>query len=305
MMHRGLSPAALERVRDQLSPGGRVVRVRPLHGGVSSSVHLVHLSGHDAVIVRRYRAYAHHAEPLACEREFRLLGVLSAMGQPVPMPLLLDAEGGPFGAPTIVMSRVLGRPLMAPRDVADYLRQMAETLVALHALPLDQLEFLPEQRVYVGRALRAELTPSGDELHAAVWEAAQRGWRRVSQLPERRALVHGDYWPGNLLWRRGRLIGIIDWEQPRLGDPSKDVATCRGDLNILLGPEAGDAFLRCYLDAGGRVDNLEFWEQLVATWAIREVDEWARVYPLMSRPDITPEVARERVRAFAARALTR
>ena len=38
---RGLSPAALERVRDQLT-GERVVRVRPLHGGVSSSVHLVH-----------------------------------------------------------------------------------------------------------------------------------------------------------------------------------------------------------------------------------------------------------------------
>ena len=68
-----------------------------------------------------------------------------------------------------------------------------------------------------------------------MWAAAQRGWRRVSQLPERRALVHGDYWPGNLLWRRGRLIGVIDWEQPRLGDPTKDVATCRGDLNILFG----------------------------------------------------------------------
>ena len=40
-----------------------------------------------------------------------------------------------------------------------------------------------------------------------------------------RTLVHGDYWPGNLLWQRGRLTGVVDWEEPRLGDPSRDVAT--------------------------------------------------------------------------------
>jgi hypothetical protein len=26
---------------------------------------------------------------------------------------------------------------------------------------------------------------------------------------------------------------VVDWEQPRLGDPAKDVATCRGDLTIV------------------------------------------------------------------------
>ena len=83
------------------------------------------------------------------------------------------------------------------------------------------------------------------------------------------------------------------------------MATCRGDLNILFGPKAADEFLSRYLHAGGRVENLEFWDQLVATWAMREVDDWAKVYPLMNRPDITPEVAEERVRAFAARALSR
>jgi hypothetical protein len=81
------------------------------------------------------------------------------------------------------------------------------------------------------------------------------------------------------------------------------VATCRGDLAILFGLEAADEFLAGYLHAGGRVDNLQFWEQLVATWAIREIDEWATVYPLLHRPDITPEVARQRVRAFAEQAV--
>jgi len=26
-------------------------------------------------------------------------------------------------------------------------------------------------------------------------------------------VLHGDYWPGNVLWRDGRLVGVIDWEE--------------------------------------------------------------------------------------------
>jgi aminoglycoside phosphotransferase (APT) family kinase protein len=304
MPRHALSPAALSRVRDAVAPGARVVRVRPLHGGLSSSVHLVHLAGHAAVIVRRYGAYTQAAEPEACQREFRILGVLTQMGQPVPAPLLLDAEGGPFGAPTIVMSRLPGRPLLVPHNLADYLTQMARALVRLHTLPVDDFAFLPDQRVYVERALQPDRRPSeADPLQASVWAAAHDRWSKVARNNERRAVLHGDYWPGNLLWSRQRLVGIVDWEQPRLGDPTKDVATCRGDLSILFGLEAADAFLQAYLTAGGSVDNLDFWDLLIATWAVREIGGWATVYPRLGRPDLTPALAERRIRQFATRAL--
>jgi aminoglycoside phosphotransferase (APT) family kinase protein len=307
MARRGLGPAALARVRDTLAPEGRVVRVRPLHGGVSSSVHLINLEttdGHrEAVIVRRYGAYAQAVEPEGCAREFRILSELTRLGQPVPEPLLLDSDGGPFGAPTVVMSRLPGRPLLAPRDLSDYLVQLAEALVSLHALPVDAFAFLPDQQLYVERALQPDRQPSSDALQVAVWRAAQSGWARVAKTQRRRAVLHGDYWPGNVLWRRGRLIGIVDWEQPRLGDPTKDVATCRGDLSILFGLEAADEFLRAYRAAGGHVADLAFWELLVSTWALREINGWAKVYPLLGRADLSPELANERIRRFAARAL--
>ena len=115
MSRRGLSPAALTRVREIVAPAGKVLRVRPLHGGISSSVHLVHLETEDgrcrSVIVRRYGSYMQRTDPTACEREFKLLAVLSRLGQLVPRPRYLDASGGPFGAPTILMTRVPGRPL--------------------------------------------------------------------------------------------------------------------------------------------------------------------------------------------------
>ena len=29
----------------------------------------------------------------------------------------------------------------------------------------------------------------------------------------RPVLLHGDFWPGNILWRDGRLVAVIDWEK--------------------------------------------------------------------------------------------
>lgn len=309
-MRRGLSPAALVRVTAEVAPEGRVVRVRPLRGGLSSSVHVVHIAtpggSREAVVVRRYGAYWLTRDPIAAEREFRLLEVLSRLGQPVPRPLCLDTalENNVFGAPTVVMTRLPGRAWLSPADVSDYLDQMARALVSLHALPVDEMGFLNDQQVNTDRALGAENTPNGDELQEAVWSEAQRLWPLARAAPHRHALVHGDYWPGNLLWQRHRLVGIVDWEQPRLGDPTKDVATARGDISVLFGLAAADEFAQRYLAAGGApLTHPRFWDLLISTWATREIEDWATVYPVLGRPELTPAMARERIRAFAAAAL--
>ncbi|NYE75087.1 aminoglycoside phosphotransferase (APT) family kinase protein [Microlunatus parietis] len=50
-----------------------------------------------------------------------------------------------------------------------------------------------------------------------------------------RTLMHGDYHPGNLLWRDGALTGVIDWNGARLGSRWFDVAYCRADVAALFG----------------------------------------------------------------------
>ena len=114
------------------------------------------------------------------------------------------------------------------------------------------------------------------------------------------------YWPGNVLWVRDRLVGVVDWEQPRLGDLVKDVATCRGDLWVLFGQAAADEFLHEYEQAAGsRVQNLRFWELFISTEAVRDMPEWAVAYRIMGRPDMTTQTAVPRIRAFAQAALER
>jgi aminoglycoside phosphotransferase (APT) family kinase protein len=41
---------------------------------------------------------------------------------------------------------------------------------------------------------------------------------------ERLVLLHGDYRLPNLKWRDGRIVGILDWELARVGDPAADLA---------------------------------------------------------------------------------
>jgi hypothetical protein len=86
---------------DAVAPGGRVLRYRPLRGGISASVYLVHVDASDgarrAVVVRRYDAVWHRADPAVCTREFKILEELSRWSFPAPRPLLLDNKAAHSG----------------------------------------------------------------------------------------------------------------------------------------------------------------------------------------------------------------
>jgi len=310
----GLAPAALEWLCAALSPGGRVVDTRRLLGGVSRRVDLVCLEAADGrrhdVVVGRYVGH-HHGDPIAsCTREFRLLGALAPFGFPAPRPLLLEADGAPFGAPTLVMTRLPGRPRLAlgRLDVDTYLRRIAHLLADLHALPTAPFSFLPDQRTLTEASLAASAANAScdDDLHRTLIQTVAHDWPSVRAAARRRVLVHGDYWPGNLLWSRGRLQGLIDWEEPALGEPAQDVATCRSDLTLFFGASVADAFLAHYEAAVGRaVAHLRFWDLFVATWVLPEFARWADGWPALGRADLTVDQARARLKAFARANLAR
>jgi aminoglycoside phosphotransferase (APT) family kinase protein len=44
--------------------------------------------------------------------------------------------------------------------------------------------------------------------------------RRLAGFPVPAGVVHGDFWPGNLLVRDGAVSGVIDWEMARLDGPA-------------------------------------------------------------------------------------
>ncbi|HLI41141.1 MAG TPA: phosphotransferase [Streptosporangiaceae bacterium] len=63
--------------------------------------------------------------------------------------------------------------------------------------------------------------------------AALRARLAVHQTP--RCLVHGDFWPGNLLVGGGRVLGVVDWEHARpAGSPARDLARFTAAYSLYL-----------------------------------------------------------------------
>ena len=112
---------------------------------------------------------------------------------------------------------------------------------------------------------RSEPSPARDAL-AEAWP-----------LPTAEArLLHGDYWPCNVLWNEGEIAGIIDWEDAATGDPLSDLAICRLDLTLIVGVDVRDAFTIHYLEATATEPAaLPHWDLVAAIHAAPHLDEWA------------------------------
>jgi aminoglycoside phosphotransferase (APT) family kinase protein len=297
---------------EAVQPGGRVGTIRRLRGGISSGMHAVNLIGQDGthlrVVVRRYGAWRLKHDSRVAEREWSTLTALARVGAPTPRPLWPDPTGAVFGCPTIVTTLVPGRGLLAPRNLSAWIGELASALAKIHAAPLAEAELamLLDQREETARILTPAETPTSlaDKRDGPeVWAAMRGAWPQIEPCDP--VLVHGDYWPGNTLWKYGRLSGVIDWEQVRRGDPAQDVACCRLDLTMLFGPEAAALFLQTYRDLSKHaIRRLWFWDLRMAAWAIEGLEHWLEGYHDLGRTDISVEVARPRLEQFTADALS-
>src|SRR5262249_1962847 len=83
---------------------------------------------------------------------------------------------------------------------------------------------------------------------------SDRAVRKAATAP--RTAVHPPrLHPGNVLWRRGRVTWIVDWQSARLGSPEADVGHCRSNLVDYFCIEAADRFLARWRALSGRRDS--------------------------------------------------
>jgi len=119
-------------------------------------------------------------------------------------------------------------------------------------------------------------------------------------------VLHGDYFPGNIVWRDGDIAAVIDWESAALGDPMADVASTRLDLRWIYGTDAAEAFTDRYLTRTGRsTATLPIWELVISLRPAGVLSTWASDMATLGRPDITTETMRIDQHAFVDDALDR
>lgn len=240
----------LQHLARRVDARSEVLRSWPLTGGVSAQVTAleVRLPGGrvERWVARQYGEADVRRNPDVAAAEFRLLEVLRSAGLPVPRPLHADTSGELFPTPVLVTEYVEGKVDLTPADPVSAAEQMADFLLRLHAVrgaeELPLLRPLPDlgERPAVPDDALAE-RPIRDRLAPL--------WPPVSYTPP--AVLHGDFWPGNVLWREGRLAAVIDWEDAAFGDPLADLGNARLEILFFLGPEAMHALTGRYRAASG------------------------------------------------------
>ena len=299
---RSLPPrAGLRTMVEEVEPGATIVRVRRLKGGLEASTHRLDLQtragARRAVVVRRFNHTFPWFDPTRIPTEVATLASLVATPVVAPEVLGVDADGRWFGMPCLVVTCLPGGHAPFTRWV-EWAGRLAAAMAEVHAVAP-----VVESEPWLTGWLRDEPPASlqdGPWLDR-VWPAIQAS-RSDLAASGGDALVHHDLHPGNTLWRRGRVSGIVDWPMAGRGYPAYDRAYLRLDVSIALGMEAGDGVAAAGAAIGIGADH-PAWDLVVGLRALPNPDLWVSSYQELGIP-ITVEEGRARAAAWVDRAMS-
>jgi aminoglycoside phosphotransferase (APT) family kinase protein len=291
-----------ELVVQKIEPQSKLLRIWELKGGVSAHLTVLEielLNGHTKkMIVRQHGVVDLEHNPHVAADEFELLHLLHSVGLAAPAPYYLDQSGEIFATPYVVIEYIEGEPVFAPKNVPDFISQIATQLSRIHEVDCSNLDvsFLPQQEKIIAEKLRkrpVKVDEAFDE--GRIRDALETVWPLAQGNTS--VLLHGDFWPGNILWRDGQLVAVIDWEDAALGDPLADVANSRLEILWAFGIDAMQSFTHHYqLMTTIDFTNLPFWDLCAALRPISQIAGWGL-------DETTEKLMRERHRWFVTQAL--
>lgn len=262
-----------EPLRDRIAPGSDIeMPERPAESFSNETIFLTFTkppSPPHRVVVKIYADDKLDRAKYAA-REYAALDLLRVHSVRCPIPILLDTDASVLPSPGIVTERLTGKPSLEYRNDAHRVRELAETLAHIHAIepsPSQERLFMDsdEEAVYFlhGEKWREMMQahPDGEEVYRVCHELHE------AYRPQMRRLVHLDFWSGNLLWNKGKLTGVVDWEEAAVGNPVYDLAYFQMDLRNVGGQELVDNFTDEYRNASGyEIDQQELaYFQLAAS----------------------------------------
>ena len=255
----------------RLSEHAKYLSLDPLVGGVSANTYLlraVAASGQEQCWVLREHGTNHSGHPATLE--FALLKALHRAGLQVPEPLLCDVSLTISAYPLIVMTFVRGSSLIPLNMQQAYIDRMARQLWQIHRQPLEDLPALPQRLDPLPEAFDyLPREPQWRELRQRMRGLGDTAYVGASRL------LHGDFWPQNLIWRQGEIVSVLDWEDAAVGDPHADVAAASVELRYLFGATGAQRFVSAYAELNF-VDpfRLALWQVYVAAAAQHFMGQW-------------------------------
>lgn len=286
-----------------IDPDATVIQSWVLAGGISASMWGLSLSKganrqQKSKYVVRAQPNKPHRGKMALRQEFQLLKIAAAQSDlPAPEPVMLDAAGEIGRFPTLVLHFVEGESSFKRDRLETRLRALARTLARIHQIDGERVDFLPKS----GQSC-LELKNLGRERgtdQALFADVKQKIAQRLVENRNRESvnrptLLHGDFWPGNLLWQAGRdvIAAVIDWEDASVGDPLIDLAKARQEISWIYGEQAFVDFTTFYLEEN-RIDTgqLPYWDLCAGLRFMRlannDLEGLAAYFHPYGRTDIT------------------
>ncbi|MET3695831.1 phosphotransferase family enzyme [Bacillus oleivorans] len=262
-----------EQIVKKLNPENKLLDVWELKGGISAQVTgLAVLQPNGQIkklIVRQHGDVDYKQNPKIAADEYKLLEILKSYGPPVPKPYYLDQSGEIFTRPYIVMEFIDGTPEMNDMKI----KELASILTKIHGLDSSKqdLSFLPKQEINFEKLLNRDTDNTLNQ-----WTIREI-LRSVFPFPNKnpQVILHGDFWPGNTLWKNGKLVGVIDWEDAALGDPISDLGNGRLEVLFQFGIEAMMDFTKHYktLMTTYNYTDQPYWD-LFAALRLSTFPEW-------------------------------
>jgi aminoglycoside phosphotransferase (APT) family kinase protein len=283
-----LSEQTAQNLLNIIAPDSVLTSIRVADGSFSNYTHIVTAELKDGspyqVVVRRYKVFGDYDRGEKARREFKTFQLLNQHQVPAPEVLHLDETGDVLGIPGIVTRFVDGKLIMdTPTDPIDWAQKLAKTLAKIHSIPCGEEEqkFLLKGNEEVSWFLKYDEPPK----YMQGYPGGADLWHLMKNLNEKfradtPALLHIDYWSGNILWHENEISAVIDWEEAAYGDPACDVAYAMMNITLMGFPEAADEFLRVYQsELGHEIKNLNFWKLAATVRPMTDPVDWLVAYP--------------------------
>ncbi len=220
--------------------------------------------------------------------------LLLAEEHALPAPRLLgaDLDGRAGGVPASVETVVAGSSAWPVRASADRLRAAGAAIARTHRIPQAPTGRLPVRPRPIAVDDFARERRLGRLPTTPLLERADALLRGIAAPSGPTVFVHGDVWPGNMMWRGPTCRALIDWKTAGVGDPGVDLGELRKQVAFANGPDAPRYVL-------------EGWERAAGVRAGEAVPYWDAVAALNTPAVCDPPAHTARRDAFLRTALER
>ncbi|MFL5487867.1 MAG: aminoglycoside phosphotransferase family protein [Gemmatimonadaceae bacterium] len=278
--------------------------VAVLPGATSSLLHSVEidLSGQRRTLVLRRFVNEKwvREEPDVAVREAASLQHATRAGLAAPELIAVDAHGTYCGVPATLATKLPGNVVLEPMDYEQWIRGLAASAARIHRV--DAAGFRWKYRRY----------NEGQTLTLPRWSKQRDAWEKAIEIVEGSAhsysecFIHRDYHPSNVLWREGRVSGVVDWVNGCRGPAGIDVAWCRHNLASLHGPSVADDFLAGYsAEAGSEFDYDPYWDLMSVVELLPGPPSMYEGWRAAELPNISDATIRERIDEYVVSVVRR